>query len=160
MFFCDSCFFCDSVDVGNLISGSSAFSKSSLNIWTFSIQVLLKPILENFELAWIQLYGSLNSLWHRLLWDWSENWPFQSYGHCWVFQISWHIECSTFTASSFRIWNGPAGIPSPHWLCSQWCFLRSTSHHTPRCLALGEHHGYLGHEDHFCIVMCILATSS
>ena len=38
---------------------------------------------------------------------------FQSCGHCWVFQISWHIECSIFTASSFRIWNSSAGIPSP-----------------------------------------------
>ena len=38
---------------------------------------------------------------------------FQSCGHCWVFQICWHIECSTFTASSFRIWNNSAGIPSP-----------------------------------------------
>ena len=37
---------------------------------------------------------------------------FQSCGHCWVFQICWHIECSTFTASS-RIWNSSAGIPSP-----------------------------------------------
>ena len=34
-------------------------------------------------------------------------------GHCWVFQICWHIECSTFTASSFRIWNNSTGIPSP-----------------------------------------------
>ena len=39
--------------------------------------------------------------------------PFQSYGHCWVFQICWHIECSTFTTSSFRIWNSSVGIPSP-----------------------------------------------
>ena len=38
---------------------------------------------------------------------------FQSWGHCWVFQICWHIEFSTFTASSFRIWNSSAGIPSP-----------------------------------------------
>ena len=38
---------------------------------------------------------------------------FQSCGHCWVFQICWHIECSTFTASSFRIWNSSTGIPSP-----------------------------------------------
>ena len=38
---------------------------------------------------------------------------FQSCGHCWVFQICWHIECSTFTASSFRIWNNSTGIPSP-----------------------------------------------
>jgi len=38
---------------------------------------------------------------------------FQSCGQCWVFQICWHIECSTFTASSFRIWNSSTGIPSP-----------------------------------------------
>ena len=38
---------------------------------------------------------------------------FQSYGHWWVFQICWHIECSTFTASSSRIWNSSTGIPSP-----------------------------------------------
>ena len=38
---------------------------------------------------------------------------FQTCGHCWIFQICWHIECSTFTASSFRIWNSSTGIPSP-----------------------------------------------
>ena len=44
-----SCFFDDPADVGNLISGSSAFSKTSLNIWKFMVHVLLKPGLENFE---------------------------------------------------------------------------------------------------------------
>ena len=44
-----SCLFYDSTDVGNLISGSSAFSKTSLNIWKFMVYVLLKPGLENFE---------------------------------------------------------------------------------------------------------------
>ena len=44
-----SCFFDDPVDVGNLISGSSAFSKTSLNIWNFMVHKLLKPGLENFE---------------------------------------------------------------------------------------------------------------
>ena len=44
-----SCFINDSVDAGNLISGSSAFSKSSLNIWKFMVHKLLKPCLENFE---------------------------------------------------------------------------------------------------------------
>ena len=44
-----SCFFHDPEDVGNLISGSSAFSKTSLNIWKFTVHVLLKPGLENFE---------------------------------------------------------------------------------------------------------------
>ena len=44
-----SCFFYDPAHVGNLISGSSAFSKSSVNIWKFSVRILLKPGLENFE---------------------------------------------------------------------------------------------------------------
>ena len=44
-----SCFFDDLMDIGNLISGSSAFSKPSLNIWKFTFLVLLKPGLENFE---------------------------------------------------------------------------------------------------------------
>ena len=48
-----SCFFYDPMDVDYLISDSSAFSKSSFNIWKFSIQVLLKPHLENFELYFI-----------------------------------------------------------------------------------------------------------
>ena len=67
-----SCFFNDATDVGNLISGSSAFPKTSLNIWKFLIQVLLKPGLENFEkyfasvLRWVQLCSSLNILWRCL----------------------------------------------------------------------------------------------
>ena len=44
-----SCFYGDPLDVGNVISGSSAFSKSSLNIWKFTVHILLKPGLENFE---------------------------------------------------------------------------------------------------------------
>ena len=44
-----SCFFDNPMDVDNLISGSSAFSKSSLNIWKFMVHILLKPVLENFE---------------------------------------------------------------------------------------------------------------
>ena len=44
-----SCFFGDSVDVGSLIFGSSAFSKSSLNIWKFTVHILLNPVLESFE---------------------------------------------------------------------------------------------------------------
>ena len=44
-----SCFFDDPADIGNLISGSSAFSKTSLNMWKFSVHMLLKPGLENFE---------------------------------------------------------------------------------------------------------------
>ena len=47
-----SCFFYEPVDVGNVVSGSSAFSKSSLNIWKFLVHVLLKPRLENFKPCW------------------------------------------------------------------------------------------------------------
>ena len=115
-----SCFFDDPTDVGNLISGSSAFPKSSLNILMFSAQVLLKPGLDNFE-----HYLCSNSVWDEcscavwaffgiaFLWDWSENWSFPVLWPLCVFQICWHIECSTFTASSFRIWNSSVGIPSP-----------------------------------------------
>ena len=49
MFFWDSCFFYDPKDVGNLVSGSSAISKSSLYIWKFSVHILLKPGLKDFE---------------------------------------------------------------------------------------------------------------
>ena len=47
-----------------------------------------------------------------LLGEWNENWLFQMFGLSWVFQICWHIECTTFTASFFRIWNNSMGIPS------------------------------------------------
>ena len=49
------CFFDDPTDVGNLISGSSAFSKSSLNMWKFKVHVLLKPGLEDFELYFVSV---------------------------------------------------------------------------------------------------------
>ena len=52
-----SCFFYDPTDVGNLISGSSAFSKSSLNIWKFSVHVLLKSSLENFQHYFASLWN-------------------------------------------------------------------------------------------------------
>ena len=114
-----SSFFYDLADVGNLISGSSAFSKSNLNIWKFLVHVLLKSSLGNFEHYFTGMWDEWNCavVWTffgiAFLWDWNESWPFQSCGHCWVFQICWHIKYSTFTASSFRIWNNSTGIPSP-----------------------------------------------
>ena len=103
-----SCFSDDPVDIGNLISGSSAFSKASLNIWKFLVHVLLKPGLENFEHYFTSMWDDCNctEAWAffgiAFLWDWNETDLFQSCGHCWVFKNCWHIECSTFTASSFR----------------------------------------------------------
>ena len=55
-----SCFFDDPADVGNLISGSSAFSKTSLNIWKFTVHVLLKPSLENFEHYFTSMWDECN----------------------------------------------------------------------------------------------------
>ena len=55
-----SCFFDDPADVGNLVSGSSAFSKSSLNIWKFTVHVLLKPGLENFERYFVSVRDEYN----------------------------------------------------------------------------------------------------
>ena len=77
-----SWFFYDPMDAGNLISGSSAFSKSSLNIWKFSVHVLLKPSLKNFEHGLASMWDECNCavVWMflgiALLWDWNENWPF------------------------------------------------------------------------------------
>ena len=77
-----SCFFDDPTDVGNLISGSSAFSKFSLNIWKFMVYVLLKPGLENFEYYFTRVWNECNCVvvWAFFgiasLWDWNENWPF------------------------------------------------------------------------------------
>ena len=77
-----SCFFDDPVDVGNLISGSSVFPKSSLNIWKFSVHILLKPGLENSEHYFTSVWDECNCvvLWAffaiAFLWDWNENGPF------------------------------------------------------------------------------------
>ena len=113
------CFLYDPANVGNLISGSSAFSKPSLNIWKFTIHILLKPGLENFEHYFASVWDecSCSAVWTfygiEFPWDWMKTDFFQSCGHCWVFQICWYIECNTLTASSFRIWNSSFGIPSP-----------------------------------------------
>ena len=76
-------FFYDPAYVGNLISGSFAFSKSSLNIWKFMVHVLLKPCLENFKHYFTSVWDECNTcavVWAffgiAFLWDWNENWPF------------------------------------------------------------------------------------
>ena len=85
-----SFFFDDPVDVGNLISGSSAFAKTSLNIWKFMVHVLLKPGLENFGHYFTSVWDECNCavVWALLgiafLWDWSEGpfpvlWPLLSF---------------------------------------------------------------------------------
>ena len=77
-----SCFFNDPVVVGNLISGSSAFSKTSLNIWKFMVDEPLKPGLEDFEHYFTSMWDECNCVVVEaffdiaFLWDWNENWPF------------------------------------------------------------------------------------
>ena len=77
-----SCFFDDSTNVVNLISDSSPFSKSSLNIYKFTVHVLLKRGSENFEHYFASVWDEWNCVivWAffgiAFLWDWNENWPF------------------------------------------------------------------------------------
>ena len=77
-----SCFFYDPADVDNLISGSSAFSKSSLYIWKFLVHILLKPSLKDFKHYLASMWNECNYevVWAffgiAFLWDWNENWPF------------------------------------------------------------------------------------
>ena len=113
------CFFCDPANVANLIFGSSVFSKPSLFIWKFSVHVLLKPSLKDFEHNLINMESECN---YQLVWTFfsiafleigMKIDLFQFHGCCWVFQICRHIECNTLIASSFRILNSSVGIPSP-----------------------------------------------
>ena len=101
-----SCFFNDPADVGNLISGSSAFSKSSLNTWKFTVHILLKPSLKNFEHYFASVWDESNC---AVAWTFfgirMKIGLFQSCGHCWVFHICWYIEYSTFTASFWSFTN-------------------------------------------------------
>ena len=107
------------MDVGDLTSSSSALSKSSFAIWKFTVHILLKPGLENFEHYFTSMWDECNwvVVWAffgiAFLKDWNENWPFPVLWALRVFQIWWHSECSTFTASSFKVWNSSTGIPSP-----------------------------------------------
>ena len=170
MFFWNSCFFNDPADVGNLISGSSAFSKTSLNIWKFTVHVLLKAGLENFEHYFTSMWDECNCavVWAffgiAFLWDWYENWPFPVLWPLLSFPTLLDIESRTFTVSFFRIWNSLTGIPSP--LLALFVLMLPKAHltlHSRMSGSIGEwsHHcGYLGHEDYFCVAfLCILDTS-
>ena len=102
-----------------LITGSSAFSKTSLNIWKFTVHVLLKPGLENFEHYFASMWDDYNCVvvWAffgiAFLWDWNENWPFPVLWPLLSFPNLLAYRVRTLTASSFRTWNSSTGIPSP-----------------------------------------------
>ena len=98
-----SCFFNDPVDVGNLISGSSAFSKSSLNIWNILIHILLKPLLENLGHYFASMWNECS---RAIVWTFfgiallgfrMKAGLFQSCGLCW-----WDVNHHTETKSSRR----------------------------------------------------------
>ena len=149
-----SCFFNDPADVGNLISGSSAFSKSSLNIWKFTVHVLWMPWLENFEYYFASVWDECNCVvvWAffgiAFLWDWNENWPFpvlwpllsfpnlQAYWvqhfHSIIFEDLKELNCNSITSTSFVV----LLLPKAHLtLYSRMSGSSEWSHH----------HGYLGH---------------
>ena len=102
-----SCFFDDPADVGNLISGSSAFSKSSLNMWKFTVPVLLKPGLENFEHHFARVWDECNCavVWAffgiAFLRDWNENWPFLFYSVVRQKKNSWELHSYINDMSNF-----------------------------------------------------------
>ena len=123
------------MDIGSLVSGSSAFSflfyfylfifyssafsKTSLNIWKFTVHILLKPGLENFEHYFTSVWNECNC---AVLWaffgivflrDWNENWPFPVLWPLLSFPNLLTYWVQPFHASSFRIWNSSTGIPSP-----------------------------------------------
>ena len=111
------CFFNDPTDVGNWslvplpflnpvwTSGSSRFMCCWSLTWRI-LSIISMSVECNCVVVWA-FFGI------TFPWDWNENWHFPVLWPLRVFQIWWHIECSTFIASSFKIWNSSTGIPSP-----------------------------------------------
>ena len=128
-----SCFFGDPLDAGNLISGSSAFSKSSLNIWKSMVHVLLKPGLENFEHFSASTWDECNCavVWAffviAFLWHWNENWPFpvpllkSMRKTLQGFNFQWHPKwCHCYCSTKFL----SLSLLSKHYywfVCTQFC---------------------------------------
>ena len=137
----------------------------------FTVHILLKPGLENFEHYFTSVWHECNCavVWAffgiAFLWDWNESWPFPVLWPLLNFpNLLDTLKCSTLRVSSFRIWNSLAGIPSLPLALFTVYFPKATWLHIPGCLPLGgwsHHHDYLGHEDLFCIIfLCFLAISS
>ena len=114
-----SCIFYDPINIGNLISVSSAFSKYSLYFLKFCIHILLNPGLKDFEYYLDSMWNEFNCMvvWTFfdivLLWDWSKNWLFPVLWPLLSFPNLLAYWGSTLTASSFSIWNSSTGSPSP-----------------------------------------------
>ena len=111
-----SCFFYDPTDVSNLISGSSALSKSSLNIWKFLFHLLLKSSLENIKHYFASIWDESNCVvvWTffgiAFLCDWNENWPFPVLWSLLSFPNLLAYWMQHFHSISFKIWSSSPGI--------------------------------------------------
>ena len=165
-----SCFFSDPADVGDLISGSSAFSKISLNIWKFLVHVLLKPGLENFEHYFTSVWDECNCavVWAffgiAFLWDGNENWSFPVLWPLLSFPNLLAYWVQHFPSIIFQDWNSCTGILS-HPL-ALFIVLLSKAHLTSHSMMSGSRWVMTplwlsGSWRSFCtVLLCILATSS
>ena len=162
------------MNIGVLNSDSSAFSsKPNLYIWKFSVHILLKSTLMILNIT--LLAGKMSTVVQQsecslalLFFEVGMKTDlFQSFGHCWVFQIFWHTECSTLTASSFNDLNNHIAqpeIPSP--LVVLFIVMLLKAHLTSHSRMSGSRWvttplWVSGSLSLFCIVLlCILATSS
>ena len=119
------CFFYGPTDVGNLISGSSAFSKFSLYIWKLSVHISLKPNLKNF----VHYLGSMRNecncvvVWAffdiAFLWDWNENWPFP---------VLWPLlSFPKVHLTSHSKMSGSRWVTTPSWLSGSWGYFLYSS---------------------------------
>ena len=112
-----SCFFHDPADVGNLISGFSAFSKTSLNIWNFTVHVLLKPGLENFEHYFTSMWDECNCpvVWAFFaVWPFAVLWPLLSFPYLLAYWVQ-HFHSIIFQDLKQLNWNS---ITSTSFVCS------------------------------------------
>ena len=113
------CFLYDPTNVGNLISGSSAFSKSRLYIWKFSVHILLKPRLKDLEHNLASMWSEWNYavVWTFFcivfIWDWNENWPFPVLWPLLSFPNLLMYWVQHFHSIIFEDLKCSAGIPSP-----------------------------------------------
>ena len=125
-------FFDDAMDVGNLISVSSAFSKSILNIWKFTVHILLKPGLENFKHYFASVWDECNCLlvWAffgiAFLWDWNSS--------SLTIYVKQHNKYRTEPMDDIN--QSLPSIVSDHSLCPMWC---SKCPHAQGCWGLERH---------------------
>ena len=140
-----TCFFCDPVNVGNLISGSSAFSKSSLYIWKFLVQVLLKPSFKDFEYylcsKWNEHIVQYLELLKKLFKSISVKRSLYSFGGIWKIQFWWEIAWPRKLIFPIHVVNSCLWIYN---VCLHFCFcvylfIHSVNVFHAQCLWRWEH---------------------